>query len=167
MKVLRGVLLGLFMIVFCCGDVPNHVRGRIVINIAKEEAVWELQDPILLRLAYTMSARQKGLMGIKKIPDNCGMLFIYPEERVLNFWMANCLTDIDVLFVNQSGIIVALHEMKKEKPRLASESVSDYHARLKRYSSGEPARFAIELAPGKINALGLVRGQRIVFEQVK
>lgn len=167
MKYLRNVLLGILIIVFCQGDVSNHVRGRIVINITKEQAVWELQEPILLRLAYTMSARQKGLMGVKKIPENRGMLFIYPEERILNFWMANCLTDMDAVFINQRGLIVALHEMKTEKPRSASESVSDYHARLKRYSSNEPARFVVELAPGKIEALKLARGQRIVLEQEK
>lgn len=117
-----------------------------------------------LELATDETARAKGLMGRKKIDDDSGMLFVYPKTEVLTFWMANCVIDIDVIFLDAEGKIVATRQMKAEAPKGDNESQSEYEARLKRYSSTRSAQFAIELKAGSIKRLELRRGMTIAME---
>ena len=52
-----------------------------------------------------------------------------------------------------------MHAMKAEAPQASHEMDSDYDARLARYDSLKPARFAIELTSGTIDRLKLKVGQ--------
>jgi len=97
------------------------------------------------------------------IPADGGMLFSYPSPRPLHFWMKNCLVDMDLIFLDASGTVVANHRMTIEPARGNQENESDYHNRLKRYSSGDPAQFAIELQAGQVQRLGLKPGDRIAL----
>lgn len=117
-----------------------------------------------LELAVDDAAREKGLMHRTEIKPGGGMLFIFPDAQIRSFWMLNCVIDIDVIFLDRNGIIVALHKMKQERPRRAWETQAEYEARLKRYSSLKPAQFAIELASGSIERLKLKRGQPIPMD---
>jgi len=117
-----------------------------------------------LEIAATPAAIQDGLMHREKIPFGTGMLFVFEEPSVHRFWMANCLTDIDVAFLDGEGRIVTMHTMKMEPPRRVNESVYDYHRRLPLYSSAVPVRFAIELPAGSIDVLDLHRGMKIPID---
>ena len=92
------------------------------------------------------------------------MLFIFPDSDMRSFWMANCLIDIDLIFLDTRGTITALHEMKIEDPQEAGESELAYNTRLKNYKSGFPARFAIELPAGSITRLQLRINQKLPLE---
>ncbi len=111
-----------------------------------------------LKVAADARSRATGLMGVETIEDATGMLFVFPRASVLSFWMANCLVDMDLIFIDRLGRIVALHEMKTEPPRRPEEPEWAYHARLRRYLSGQPAQFAIELKAGSIRDLKLEIG---------
>ena len=117
-----------------------------------------------LEIAANEPAREKGLMGRDHIDPNGGMLFIYPQPKELSFWMANCIIDIDILFLDAKGRIVATHKMKAEAPRKSGESQDEYEARLKRYESKRLAQFAIELKAGTIDRLKLKPGQMIEMD---
>ena len=93
-----------------------------------------------------------------------GMLFIHREPAVQGYWMKNCLTDMDILFLNDEGRITAAHAMKIEPPQKDHESEFEYESRLKRYSSSRAARFAIELQKGSIERLALKVGMKIDAE---
>lgn len=79
---------------------------------------------------------KKGLMFRQDIPNNFCMLFKFDDDAVRSFWMKNCKFPIVVVFCNKNWKIVAIHQMKVETTADESE--------LKRYSSGVPARYAIE-----------------------
>ncbi len=89
------------------------------------------------------------------------MLFVYRNSLRRSFWMKNCLVDIDLVFLDRRGRIVALHKMKVEPPRRKSESEGAYHRRLKSYPSRRRSQFAIELKAGSIDHLKLKRGKTI------
>lgn len=89
------------------------------------------------------------------------MLFAYPKQDVLGFWMKDCLTDIDIAYVSSDGRILSMHRMKKPPERLPDERIATYEARLKRYPSRHLVQFALEFAPGTIERLGLVVGDRL------
>lgn len=117
-----------------------------------------------LEVAADPAMRERGLMGRTEIAADGGMLFIYPRPQVMSFWMANCLIDIDVIFLDADGLVVATHKMKAEPPKTNDESQAAYEARMKRYSSRRAAQFAIELKAGSIERLVLKTGQRITLE---
>lgn len=117
-----------------------------------------------LEVAADALARAKGLSGRKKIDDDGGMIFVYPYEKRLSFWMIDCLVDIDIIFLDRRGRITARHEMKAEPLQQPGERRVDYERRLKRYSSRRPTQYAIELKAGSIKRLKLEDGQRIELD---
>jgi len=130
------------------GGIPKLKTERVVIG----------GQPFDLELALDEKARQKGLMDRTSIPDHGGMLFVFPDSQVQvqRFWMAHCLVDMDIIYLDPQGTVTATHHMKMEPPQRANGSNTDYEARVtKRYSSGYPAQFAIEIQAGWLDRLKL------------
>ncbi len=125
--------------------------------------------PFYLELAYTTQQRNTGLMYRKSIAENGGMLFIYPNASMRWYIMKNCLVDIDLIYLDERGIIVAFHQMIVERAIAPDESDTDYTRRLKHYSSEVPAQYVIELKAGQIQALKLSVGDPIplAFSKLK
>ena len=117
-----------------------------------------------LEVALDPGTRYRGLSGRTGIPKNGGMLFVSRRPGPLAMVMRDCPEPLDVAFLDASGRVVAIHEMKPEPPRSLSESPRDYEARLPSYESGEPALFAIETAGGRLAEVGLAVGDRVVLD---
>lgn len=119
-----------------------------------------------LEVSRDEATREKGLMEREAIPADGGMLFIFPDAQIRSFWMANCLIDIDVIFLDPRGRITAMHRMKADTPRRPDESILAYEARMRTgaYSSVFPAQFAIELQAGTLDRLDLDPAEKIPLE---
>ncbi|MBR4682301.1 MAG: DUF192 domain-containing protein [Elusimicrobiaceae bacterium] len=50
-------------------------------------------------LADTPEKHARGLMFVKHLPENEGMLFVFDNEEPLSFWMKNTLIDLDMVFI--------------------------------------------------------------------
>jgi len=50
-------------------------------------------------IADTPKTREKGLMFIKDLPENKGMLFVFEGEQLQQFWMKNTFIDLDMVFI--------------------------------------------------------------------
>jgi uncharacterized membrane protein (UPF0127 family) len=120
--------------------------------------------PFDLELALDPASRYRGLSGRTSIPANAGMLFVFPDARPLRFVRRDCFVPIDVAFLDDRGRIVAIHEMPIEPPRGPDESAGENERRLPSWSSAISARFAIELAGGRLASLGVHAGQHLVFD---
>ena len=133
----------------CGGDgLEYDDDGRVKVILA-DTTFW-------LEIAADTHSIENGLMGRVSIDNDGGMIFVFAEPRMAFFWMKDCLVDIDIIFLDTSGYVIALHEMKKEPPRNASEeSEPVYEQRLKRYESLRPVHLAIELQAGMIEKLGI------------
>ena len=107
-----------------------------------------------LELATTPSERYQGLSGREVIPEDGGMLFVFPYEAEQSFVMRNCPVPIDIIFLGPTGRVLATHAMRVEPPETRSNP-SVY------YRSGGRALFAIELAGGSLERLNVERGERI------
>ena len=117
-----------------------------------------------LAFAGDESSRRRGLQGVANIRPDGGMLFIFPDERLRFFWMSGCITDIDLLFLDRRGTVTAVHRMTTEAPRGPDESELDYNRRLQSYPSVRAARYAIELAPGTLDRLGVRPDDRVELD---
>ncbi len=120
-----------------------------------------------LQISADPVTRANGLMGREELNDDEGMIFVYPRPGIRNYWMKNCVIDIDIIYVNPRGRITAMHEMKIPPPRKAGESNWDYEARLPRYSSKRMAQYAIELKAGTLKKLKLKVGDIIELDRRK
>ena len=117
-----------------------------------------------LELSNTNDSREQGLSGRSEIQSDGGMLFVFPEAKPLRFWMRNCITDMDIMYIDPLGHITAFYTMTTEAPRRDDETEFTYEARLPGYPSGYAAQYVIELAPGTINELGLKRGEKLPLD---
>jgi uncharacterized membrane protein (UPF0127 family) len=121
-----------------------------------------------LELAADNATRMRGLSGRDHIEPDGGMLFVFPDEQVAvqNFVMRDCPIDIDIIFLDPNGRVIAMHEMKSEEPRGEGEGEPGstnfaYESRLKKYPSRFRSQFAIELRAGTLATLGLEEGDQI------
>ena len=54
---------------------------------------------VTARLALTPQEHEQGLMFVKHLPENEGMLFVFEQEQPQLFWMKNTLIDLDMVFI--------------------------------------------------------------------
>jgi uncharacterized membrane protein (UPF0127 family) len=66
--------------------------------------------PFQVELAETSQERAKGLMFRATLPDDGGMLFIFPETQSVAMWMKNTILSLDMVFTNPKGEILAIYE---------------------------------------------------------
>jgi uncharacterized membrane protein (UPF0127 family) len=93
-------------------------------------------------------------MNRKSLGPKEGMLFVYERQQPLYFWMKNTLVPLDMLFIDQNGVIVDIHQN--------AEPLS-----LKTITSSAPALAAIEILGGQAQKLGIARGDRISHRTFK
>jgi len=121
-------------------------------------------ETFTLELAADPDTRFRGLSGRESVGRNAGMLFVYPGIAPRGMVMRDCVVPIDVAFLDHSGRVVTVHEMSVEPQRRSGESRGDYERRLPVYTSATPARFAIEVAGGRLARLGLGVGDRVALD---
>ena len=101
-----------------------------------------------VEVVSTPADRERGLMFRKSMASNAGMLFLYPDEGPVSFWMKNTLIPLDMLFLKADGSIA--HIAHSAVP--LDETPID---------SGAPVKAVLEVNGGTANALGIKEGDRI------
>lgn len=102
-----------------------------------------------VEIADDEEERRQGLMYRDSLPEDQGMLFVYPEEETLSFYMRNTEIPLDIAFVDQRGYIVDIQQMEPHTEQL--------------HESRRPAMYALEMNLGWFEANGVEEGDRIRF----
>ena len=104
---------------------------------------------VRVEVADDLAEQAKGLMDRTTLGENRGMLFVYPEERELSFWMKNTLIPLSIAFIDSERRIIDIQDMKPlddEPPH---------------YVSAEPAQYALEVNQGFFERRGVKVGDSV------
>lgn len=110
-----------------------------------------------VEIARTEEQKGIGLMERSALPEDQGMLFVYPNEQPGSaaFYMFRTLVPLDIAFVDSIGHIGKILKMEP-----CSKPVAAW---CDRYEPGVPYHAAIEVNQGLLSARGVGVGDRIVL----
>lgn len=98
-------------------------------------------------VAATPQQQETGLMFVKHLAPDRGMIFPYDPPQPVAFWMHNTLIPLDMVFIRADGTIA----------RIATAKPLDDTP----VPSGEPIAAVLEIAGGRAAQLGIVPGDRV------
>jgi uncharacterized protein len=107
-----------------------------------------LDYTIIAEVANTPSARAIGLMHRTDLPENNGMLFVFPVAGIYGMWMQNTHLPLSVAFLNEMGVIINIanmipHTITSHRPVKA-------------------AKYALEMNLGWFDARGIKAGEVVL-----
>jgi hypothetical protein len=126
----------------CRGDPRVVIATR-----GGSEAAFEVE------VADTPAKREMGLMYRRELPDDRGMLFIFPDESVLTFWMQNTPIPLDMIFIGSDLKIAGI--VRDAVPFTTSAR-----------SVGAPSRYVLEINGGAAQKRGIEVGDKVRFEGI-
>lgn len=68
---------------------------------------------VQVEIADDPQERARGLMFRKSLAAGTGMLFIYETPQPVSFWMHNTLIPLDMLFIDETGVVRHIHPMAR------------------------------------------------------
>jgi uncharacterized membrane protein (UPF0127 family) len=102
-------------------------------------------------LAVNATSHLCGLAFRDNLPSDQGMLFVYPRDQILSFWMKNTYIPLSIAFLDDAGKILEIHDMNPAYP-------------ARRYTSKTPARYALEVNTGWFSDKGIKVDDRVEFD---
>jgi uncharacterized protein len=118
--------------------VPDET-ATVGINTARGERV-EVQ----VEIADEEDEQKRGLMERTALAEDAGMLFVFPGERPLSFWMKDTLIPLSIAYIDGDGGIVDIQDMAP----LDETS----------HPSAAPAQYALEVNQGFFEERGVQVG---------
>jgi uncharacterized protein len=77
-------------------------QGHVTFHLAESDL------KVQVEVARTGAARRQGLMNRTKLKPHNGMIFLFENEEPQSFWMKNTLLSLDMIFINQKGIVIGI-----------------------------------------------------------
>lgn len=112
---------------------------------------------VSLRLEYatTTTAREKGLGGRESLPDDYGMLFVFPEYGYYGIWMKDMLVPIDIFWLDADGHVVSI------KQDVATSTYPNV------FYPSAPARYVLETSAGFAEEHGVEKDPSLLLKNFK
>jgi uncharacterized protein len=124
----------------CCGISLAQGAAQKLPSIRLNAGIHNIQAEV----AQTADQRSTGLMFRKEMGANEGMLFVFEQSAVQCFWMKNTLLPLSIAFIDDSGTVVNLADMKPQSEQS--------------HCSTKPVRFALEMNQGWFAKRGIGPG---------
>ena len=98
-------------------------------------------------VAATPGQQEHGLMFVRSLAPDRGMIFPYDPPQRVSFWMKNTLIALDMIFIRSDGTIARIVTAKPldESP----------------VPGGEPIAAVLEIAGGRAAELGIRAGDTV------
>jgi uncharacterized membrane protein (UPF0127 family) len=102
---------------------------------------------LAVEVAATPATRSQGLMFRESLPEDHGMLFIWPREQRIAMWMKNTPIPLSVAFIDREFRILNIADMEPFSTRA--------------HASSAPALFALEVQRGWFTRNGITAGDTL------
>ncbi len=130
------------------GRVLEDLFGQSVLSF---DETTRLGCPVFqIYLADTPSQRARGLMFVRQLPADWGMLFLYDRPRTISMYMKNTFIPLDMVFIDGQGVVVDV-VANTEPGSLASITPTG------------PAVAVLEINGGLAAKLGIEPGSRVRY----
>ncbi|MEJ2401810.1 MAG: DUF192 domain-containing protein [Xanthomonadales bacterium] len=118
--------------------------------MAREPHVVLNGEAFSVELAETRDKQTLGLMFRDELPDDHGMLFLFPVEAMRSFWMKNTRIPLDIFYFDEELRLINVQTARPCRVRNCPV-----------YPSTAPAKYVLELNAGKAEELGAQPGDRL------
>jgi len=149
-RVLRSGFLALGLLLFLTSQAS---LPRKEVWIARGTSQQEIAR-FTVEIAETPETQTRGLMERPALASNAGMLFIFSDVAPRAFWMMNTLIPLDMLFIDADHRIINIQA--NAVPCVPPQ-------RCPTYNSTAPAKYVLEIAGGRAQALGIRAGDYVHF----
>lgn len=102
---------------------------------------------LTVEVANNDADRMQGLMHRRMLPENRGMLFVFPNVAYHGMWMMNTYVPLSVAFIDEAGVIINIEDMQP-------------HSR-ESHSAKSPVRYALEMNLGWFRKRGIKPGMKV------
>ena len=152
---MRPLLLALLVLFLagCSGEGDGQPTGGTTQGEARATAVITTSDgevELSVEVADDDAERARGLMFRTSLPENDGMVFLYPEPTAGAFWMKNTLIPLSIAFFDAEGTILRILHMEPCR----SDPCPLYDPEM-------PFTGALEVNRGAFERLGVREGDHI------
>jgi uncharacterized membrane protein (UPF0127 family) len=149
-------LLGLFVTAGCQAqqempqllELDSFPKATLEIRTAKDTNRFDIW------IASTPQQQTQGLMFVRDLPENRGMLFLSEKPRVFSMWMKNTFIPLDMVFISADNRIAKIAE------RTTPHSLATV-------SSDVPVAGILELRGGEAARRGLHKGDKVSWTPQK
>lgn len=117
-----------------CADLP-----QVILTIEGHSLTTEV--------ARTDAHRATGLMHRRMLPENRGMLFVFPDTARHSMWMMNTYVPLSVAFLDRDGVIINIENMQPQTQTT--------------HTAARPAKYALEANQGWFAKRGIKPGARV------
>ena len=107
-----------------------------------------------VELATTPAEREKGLGGRADIPEDYGMLFVFPKDDLYGFWMKDTLVPLDMFWIDSKGQVVSIAQ------DVATSSFPHV------FYPSAPALYVLETKAGFARRRGIRAGMRFLLKNI-
>lgn len=107
---------------------------------------------IYVEIADEWPEMEKGLMHREHLPEDEGMLFIFPQSGIYPFWMKNTLIPLDAIYISANGTIVDILQME---PCISGPCPT--------YPPDAEALYVLEVNQGFSHRHGIAEGNQVLL----
>jgi len=137
------------------GGAQLEAQGFVVEPLTIVKADGSLVE-LSVTIADSHDERVKGLQGVSGLGSHEGMLFVFSDEDVREFWMKDMQISLDILFVDADFRVATFVENVPACFIVDPEQIDCLH-----YSSVESVRYVLELKAGSVENYGIQAGDTI------
>ncbi len=99
-------------------------------------------------------SRERGLMFVRELPPDRGMLFLFEQPEFAAFWMKNTYISLDLVFIDPDGVV--LNVASHAKPHSLAPIPSD-----------GPVIAVLEVVAGTAGRIALEAGDRVTLPTLR
>ena len=113
LKKIKTILLGFFLIILSDTLVAENNRPDFKQIICSINVNKNNPQELFLDIADNQQKRSYGLMNRRDMKSNSGLIFIWKDSQIRNFWMKNTHFNLDLFFLNKQGEIIEIFKNAK------------------------------------------------------